>query len=472
MAIDEKQIEEIVRGVVDNLMTTSGASAFKTASGASSANGILGKISDAIDAAKEAQPKLVSMGREKRYRIIANIRKRCLENSEKFARMAVDETGIGRYEDKVVKNQVAVNFSPGPEDLDIKTYSDETSTITIDRSPYGLIAAITPMTNPTPGIINNAIIMISAGNSIVFLPHPQAHKCSLEAIKVIHAAIVEAGGPANLVTAAAESRVENVSSAFKSEKVDMIAATGGPGIVRLSMKSGKKVIGAGPGNPPVIVDETADIGRAAVEIVNGASFDNNILCNEEKVCICIRSVSDKLLSAFSANNAMVLSREQAQKVAGLVVKDGEINKDYIGKDAAKILKDAGIECSPPVRLAVFVADSEDHPIIQHEQLMPVLPIFLVDSFEEAMAAAVRCEHGFGHTAMIHSKDIDRITRFGQVIGTTNFIVNARSQAMAASNEKGGTAWTIAGATGEGNTTPRSYTRQRVMYVSGAMNFVK
>ena len=472
MAIDENQIEEIVRGVVNKLVSTSGTSTFKSAPGASSLNGIFEKIGDAIDAAREAQPRLVALGRERRYRIIANIRKRCLENAENFARITVDETGIGRYEDKVIKNQVAVNFSPGPEDLDIKTYSDETSNITIDRSPYGLIAAITPMTNPTPGIINNAIVMISAGNSVVFLPHPAAHKCSLEAIKVIHAAIVEAGGPSNLITAAADSKVENVSTAFKSEKVDMIAATGGPGIVRLSMKSGKKVIGAGPGNPPVIVDETADIPRAALEIESGSSFDNNILCNEEKVCICIRSISDKLLSAFSANNTVVLSREQAQKVVGLVIKDGEINKDYIGKDASKILADAGINCDPSKRLAVFVADSEQHPMIQHEQLMPVLPIFLVDSFEEAMAVAVRCEHRFGHTAMIHSKDIDRITRFGQLIGTTNFIVNARSQTMAASLEKGGTAWTIAGATGEGNTTPMTYTRQRVMYVSGAMNFVK
>jgi len=472
VAIDEKQIEEIVRGVVNNLVTTSGTSTFKAGSGTLSGNGIFEKIGDAINAAKDAQPKLVDMGREARFRIIENIKKRCLENTEKFAKLTVDETKIGRYEDKIIKNEVAVNFSPGPEDLDIKTYSDEVSTIIIDRSPYGLIAAITPMTNPTPGIINNAIVMISAGNSIVFLPHPAAHNCSLEAIKVIHSAIVEAGGPPNLITGAASSKVENVSAAFKSDNVDMITATGGPGIVRLSMKSGKKVIGAGPGNPPVIVDETADIEKAAVEIMNGASFDNNILCNEEKACICIRSISDKLLSAFSRNSTAVLNREQAEKVVSLIVKDGEINKDYIGKDAAMILGDAGINCDPGIRLVVFVTDQESHPVIQHEQLMPVLPILLVDSFKEAMAAAVRIEHGFGHTAMIHSKDIDRITRFGQMINTTNFIVNARSQAMAVEKAKGGTAWTIAGATGEGNTTPGSYTKERRMYVSGSMNFVK
>jgi propionaldehyde dehydrogenase len=472
VAIDENQIEEIVRGVVENLVTTSGTSTFKAAPGISSGNGIFEKIGDAISAAKDAQPKLIDLGREARFRIIENIKKRCLENAEKFAKLTIDETKIGRYEDKITKNEVAVNLSPGPEDLDIKTYSDEVSTIIIDRSPYGLIAAITPMTNPTPGIINNAIVMISAGNSIVFLPHPAAHNCSLEAIKVIHSAIVEAGGPANLVTGAASSKVENVSAAFKSDNVDMITATGGPGIVRLSMKSGKKVIGAGPGNPPVIVDESADIERAAVEIMNGASFDNNILCNEEKACICIRSISDKLLSAFSRNNTVVLNREQAEKVVNLIVKDGEINKDYIGQDAARILGDAGINCDSGIRLAVFVTDQESHPVIQHEQLMPVLPILLVDSFKEAMAAALRIEHGFGHTAMIHSKDIDRITQFGQMINTTNFIVNARSQAMAAEKAKGGTAWTIAGATGEGNTTPRSYTKERRMYISGGMNFVK
>ena len=472
MAIDENQIEEIVRGVVNNLITTSGTSTFKESSAGLSGNGLFDKVEDAVSAAKDAQPRLVDLGKEARCRIIANIRKRCLENAEKFARLTADETGIGRYEDKIIKNQVAVNFSPGPEDLDITTYSNEVSTISIDRAPYGLIAAITPMTNPTPGIINNSIIMISAGNSIVFLPHPAAHKCSLEAIKVIHDAIVEAGGPANLITAAIQSKVENVSVAFKSDKVDMITATGGPGIVRLSMKSGKKVIGAGPGNPPVIVDETADIEHAAIEIMNGASFDNNILCNEEKVCLCIRSISDKLLSAFSRNNTMVLNAEQAEKVTSLVVKDGEINKDYIGKDALKILKDAGIDAEPSIRLAVFVADSESHPIIQHEQLMPVLPILLVDSFEEAVAAAIRVEHGFGHTAMIHSKDIDRITSFGQVIDTTNYIVNARSQSVAVKNSKGGTSWTIAGATGEGNTTPRTYTKQRTIYISGAMNIVK
>ncbi len=472
MSLDEKQIEEVVRGVVNNLIGSTGKASSGFLAVSSAGDGLYSSIEDAISAAKKAQARLVDLGREARYRIIESIRKRCLENVERFSKLAVEETGLGRYEDKVIKNEVAVNFSPGPEDLEVKTYSSETSTRIDQKAPFGLIVAITPMTNPTPGIINNAIIMISAGNSVVFLPHPSAHKCSIEAVKVIHKAIVEAGGPSGLIAAAKQSKIENVSKAFKSKKVDMIAATGGPGIVRLSMKSGKKVIGAGPGNPPVIVDETADIEHAAVEIMNGASFDNNILCNEEKVCICLRSISDKLLSAFSRNSTLVLNKEQAAKVTDMVVKDGEINKDYMGKDATKILADAGIDAGPDIRLAVFVADSESHPMVQHEQLMPVLPIILVDSFKEAVEIACRVEHGYGHTAMIHSKNIDNITSFGQAIDTSNFIVNARAQAMAIENERGGTSWTIAGATGEGNTTPKDYTKERIMIISRSMNFVK
>ena len=178
MVIDEKKIEEITRGVVKNLLESTNSNSLKISHITSSGDGLFNNIEDAITAAKEAQVKLISLGREARYRIIANIRKRCLENIERFAKLAEDETGLGRYEDKIMKNKVAINFSPGPEDIKLRAYSNEVSTINIGRAPYGLIAAITPMTNHNPGIINNYIIMISSGNSVVFLPHPSAHQCS------------------------------------------------------------------------------------------------------------------------------------------------------------------------------------------------------------------------------------------------------------------------------------------------------
>jgi propionaldehyde dehydrogenase len=470
--IDENQIEKIVRGVVENLFSSSNASSLKVAPSYTTGDGLFEDINDAIAAAKKAQEQLIALGKEARFKIIESIKEACLKNCENFARLTVDETKMGRYEDKILKNKVAVEFTPGPEELGVKSYSNESGTVIIDRAPFGVIGAITPMTNPTPGVINNSIIMISAGNSIVFLPHPDAHNCTMESFKVVHEAIIKGGGPANLITAARKSKIENVSKIFKSSDISMICTTGGPGIVRLSMKSGKKVIGAGPGNPPVIVDDTADIEKAANDIMEGGSFDNNILCNEEKVIICTRNILEKLLSAFGRNKTIVLNSEQAGKVADLVVKDGKINKDYMGKDISKILSGAGINVDLEVRLAVFVADNESHPLVQHEQLMPVIPILVVDSFRDAVDTACRVEHGFKHTSIIHSKNIERITEFGQAIDTTALIVNGGSQTIAREINQGGTSWTIAGSTGEGCTTPTSFTRERKIVINDSMNFIK
>lgn len=481
MEIDEKLIEQIVRNVVDKVAATS-YSGTLSSSGASNYSTKVNKdgplfdnIETAIAAAKEAQKRFVDLGRDARYGIVESIRKASLANAEKWAKMAVEETGMGRVEDKIIKNIVAAERTLGPEDLEIKSYSrccTDNGTLTVDMAPYGVIAAITPMTNPAPMIINNTIIMISAGNSVVFLPHPSAKKVTLDALLVVHQAIVDAGGPENLITSTKEPNINNASICMAHKDIDLICATGGPAIVQIAMKSGKKVLGAGPGNPPVLVDDTADIARAAREIVAGASFDNNILCNEEKVLICMRSVADKLLNELSKNNCMILNSEEAQRVTNLVVKNGEIDKKLMGKDCAVILKQAGINAKDDLRLAVFVANDEMHPLVQHEQLMPILPMVIVETFEEGVRMACRVEHGFKHTAIIHSNNIERITYFAQEINTTTVQVNGSSQRSGGDLHNGGTSWTIAGATGEGCTTPRSFTRQRRLSIYGAMNFVK
>ena len=475
MAIDDNQVEKIVREVVNNLFASAGSSSLKTSpvsyGSSASGNGLFEKIEDAIAAAKVAQKQYVELGRNIRFTIVEAIRKAALADKERLAKMCVEETKMGRVADKIVKNEVAALFSAGPEYLEITSYANEKGIVTIEGAPFGVIGAIAPMTNPVPTIINNTISMISAGNAVVYMPHPAAHNVTLEIFKIVHNAIVSAGGPANLITAATQSKMENAATVFKSPDIDLICVTGGPGVVRLAMKSGKRVMGAGPGNPPVIVDDTADIDKAAADIVFGATFDNNILCNEEKICVTTRNVIDRLLAAFSRSNAVVLNDEQARKVVDIVVKDGEIVKSYMGKNCDVILKDAGITVDPSIRLAVFIAP-ENHPMVQHEQLMPVLPIVVVDSFEEAANVAIRVEHGFKHTAIIHSNNIERITKFAQSINTTFTIVNGASQSLAAEAYKGGTTWTIAGATGEGVTTPRTFVRERRLVVNGGMNFVK
>ncbi len=471
MAIDEKLIEQIVRNVVSNVVSSSPAERYSSAS----SDGLFDNIEDAIAAAKEAQKKFVDLGREVRYGIVESIRKASLANVDKWARMTVEETGMGRVDDKKMKITVAAERTIGPEDLEIKSYSsccETVGTLTVEMAPYGVIAAITPMTNPTPMIINNTICMISAGNSVVYLPHPSAQKCTLDAFKVVHKAIVDAGGPPNLITASRNTKVENAKVAFNAKDIALICATGGPAIVDIAMRSGKKVLGAGPGNPPAVIDDTCDIQRAARETVFGSSFDNNILCNEEKIIIVMRNVADQFISALAKSNAYVLSSEEAAKVTALVVRDGQIDKGLMGKDAAIILGKAGIHADPKLRLAVFVTNDENHPLVQHEQMMPVCPILIVDTFEEAVDIACRVEHDFKHTAMIHSNNIDRITYFAQRIGTTTVQVNGSSQRTGGTLHTGGTSWTIAGATGEGCTTPRSFTRQRRLSIFGSMNFVK
>lgn len=471
MPVDKSQVEQIVREVVGNLFASGKMTPPSSPLPSAGANGLFSSIEDAIKAAKVAQRTYAGLGRDIRYKIVDAIRKASLANKERLAKLTVEETKLGRVEDKIKKNEVAALYTPGPEYLEIKTYSDDTGIVQIQGAPFGVIGAITPMTNPVPTIINNTICMISAGNAIVYLPHPSAHNCTLEIFKIVHEAIVASGGPANLITAASQSKIENAASVFKSPDIDLIVVTGGPGIVRLAMKSGKRVLGAGPGNPPVVVDDTADTAKAARDIIEGASFDNNILCNEEKVCIVQRAALASLLEGFKSAGAAVLDSAQAQKVVDIVVKDGEIVKSYMGKDCNLILRDAGIEVSASTRLAVFVANL-DHPMVIHEQLMPVLPIVAVESFNDAMSAAISVEHNFKHTAVIHSNNIERITKFAQAIGTTFTIVNGPSQALAGNIYKGGTTWTIAGATGEGVTTPASFTRERRLVINGGMNFVK
>ncbi|MGM0366438.1 MAG: aldehyde dehydrogenase [Actinomycetota bacterium] len=472
MAIDEKTVEKIVRSVIENLPGSTNASSLKSSSVATSADGLFDNIDDAIKAAKVAQQKLAAMGKDVRYRIVDSIRRECRKHIDRFARLTVDETKMGNYQDKRDKVRVAIDWTVGPEELEVKTFSSENGTQGFEMAPWGVIGAITPMTNPTPMIINNSIIMISAGNGVVFLPHPAANQCTLESFKVTHKAIVDAGGPPNLITATREAKIQNVSNVFKSPDIDMICATGGPQIVELSMKSGKKAIGAGPGNPPVVVDDTADIEYAASEIAFGAAFDNNILCNDEKVIILLRSIADRFLSAISKNNTVVLNPDQAARITDLVVKDGEIVKELMGKDCPVLLEKAGISADSSAKLAVFVADSESHPLVQHEQLMPVVPILIADTFEQAVDIACRVEHGFKHTAMVHSRDLEKITYFGQRINTTNYIVNGASQRSAGTIPEGGTSWTLAGATGEGHTAPSTFTRQRKITMYRSMNFVK
>ncbi len=428
--------------------------------------GVFQSMEEAVRAAEKAQKDLMRMTLEKRREIITGIRKKLLENLEQMSKMAVEEATFGRWEDKVLKNRLAVEKTPGVEDLEPVSYTDDHGLTLVERAPYGVIGSITPCTNPTESIINNGISMVAGGNSVVFNPHPAAKKTSNYVIALINRAVIEAGGPLNLFCTIAAPTIESAQSMMKHPKIRLLVVTGGPAVVRAALDSGKKVIAAGPGNPPCVVDETADIAKAGRDIVRGASIDNNIICVCEKEILAVNSIADELKEAMKQNGAYELNRGQIDEVTKLVIDDpggpgheGAANKKYVGRDASVIAGAVGLKVSPDTRLLLCEVD-KDHPLVWTEQLMPVIPLVRMSSADEAIDFAVQCEHGFRHTASIHSKNVERLSRMAKVMDCSLFVKNGPNYSGMGFGGAGFTSFTIASPTGEGLTRARTFTRER------------
>jgi len=403
---------------------------------------------------------------DQRAKIIASIRNSMLQNNEKLATEAHLETGLGRIEDKMLKNALVTTKTPGIEDLTSTTWSGDHGLTLVERAPYGVIGAITPITNPTSTIICNSIGMIAAGNSIVFNVHPRAKNVSILNISLINQAVREAGGPANLVTAISEPTIESAQELMHHRGIRLLVVTGGPGVVKAAMTSGKRAICAGPGNPPVVVDETADIEKAAKDIVFGASLDNNVICTDEKEVFVVHSVADKLIKQMQFNRSVLINIGQLKSLERIIFseirgprKHSVMNKDLIGKKASAILREIGVPADDMIRL-VIVEVEQDHPLIWTEQLMPVLPICRVRHVDEAIDLSVEAEHGFRHTASMHSKNIEKLSRMAQVMNCSIFVKNGPNAAGLGYNGEGYSSFSIASPTGEGLTGPRSFTRER------------
>ena len=396
-----------------------------------------------------------------------------------LAKMACEETGYGIVVDKVTKNQYASehvwNYMRNKKTCGVIS-EDKAFGVKKVASPKGVIAAITPTTNPTETIINNTISMIAGGNTVVFNVHPRAKRVSADCLQALNTAIIEAGGPANLITMTREPTMENVDKMAANPKIRLMAGTGGMGMVNALLRSGKKCIGAGAGNPPVIVDETADIELAGRKIYEGASFDNNILCFAEKEVFAVNTAYDGLLHELQKQGAYLLNKAQTEQLVNIVLqpkKGGghEVNKKWVGKDAARILETIGVHVPDTCRLAICEVPA-DHPFVLVEQMMPVLPIVRCQSFEQAVENAVVAEHGNRHTASIFSKDVDHMTRFARVIETTIYVKNSATKAGVGIGGEGHCTMTIAGPTGEGITCAKSFCRRRrCMLAEGGLRII-
>lgn len=457
-------LEESVRQIIEEVINGMDLTLAKDNSAGNI--GVFTDIRHAIDAADLAFKECGKLTLENRKNFISNIRKICLANLDIMSKMAQEETGMGRWEDKVIKNELGIMKTPGVEDIVPEAFSDDNGLTLVERAPYGVIGAITPSTNPTVSIISNAIGMIAAGNSVVFNPHPAAKRVSAFLVSLINKAIVEEGGPANVVCCITEPTIESAKILMTHPKIALLAVTGGPAVVKVAMSSGKKVIAAGPGNPPCVVDETADITKAAKDIVDGGGFDNNVICMCEKEIIVVASVADRLKEELKKNGAYELNEDQIKKITELVIvdpggpgKEGAANKTFVGKNADLIAKQIGLTVPSSTRLLLCEVGRE-HPLLWTEQLMPVMPLVRVKDVDIAIELAVEVEHGFRHTAIMHSLNIAKLSKMAKAMNCSIFIKNGPSYAGLGLGGAGFASFTIASPTGEGVTRARTFTRER------------
>ena len=390
---------------------------------------------------------------------------------EEMSRMAVDETGLGRVSDKIEKNRVVLEKTPGTESLESRVVTGDHGLTLTELAPYGVIGSITPCTNPTETILNNGIGMIAAGNAVVFNTHPAARRTSAWFIDRLNNAVEGAGGPPELLNCVAEPTIESAQGLMKHPGVRLIVVTGGGAVVKAAMTCGKRAIAAGPGNPPVVVDETADMKQAGRDVVFGASLDNNIICVVEKEIIAVNDIADMLKREMNANHAVEIRGGELRRLEKLIITpDNHVNRKYIGKNAAEILADAGIRAPDSTRLA-YAEVEENHPFVQHEMLMPVVGLVRVPDVDAGIEAAVRCEHGYGHTAVMHSTNIRALSKMARVINTSIFVKNAPAAAGVGLNAEGYTSWTIASPTGEGMTYAYHFARARRCVLKDAFRIV-
>jgi propionaldehyde dehydrogenase len=472
MTINEEQIRSIVQSVVnrisnENAIPSSPAAPSSPLPQISAGDGIFNDLEEAINAAENAQKELMRLPLAKREEMIEAMRQAGRDNAEKMSLLAVRESGMGRVDSKIKKHLLVSNKTPGLEDLQPIAWTGDHGLTLVERAPFGLIGAIIPSTNPTSTVICNSIGMIAAGNSVVFGPHPGAKVASETMIQIMNRAITGVGGPANLLVALKEPTIEAAGVLMKHPKIKILMITGGPGVVKAAMQSGKKVIAAGPGNPPVVVDETADIPRAGKMIVEGASFDNNIVCVCEKEIFAVEKIADQLKAELIKNGAYEINKEQTEALTKIVIaklpgpgdEEGAANKKFVGRSPKTILKEIGITVGDEVKIVLAEVDAH-HPLVLVEQLMPVIPFVRVPDVDTAIALAIEVEHGYRHSMYMYSTNVEKLSKMARECNSSIFVKNGPCYSGLGFGGQGYTSFSIASPTGEGLTKASDFTRER------------
>jgi len=459
MSANEQLIRDIVKEVMAKLTLSSEPAENK---------GVFTDMNDAVEAAKKAQKYIHRMSMDQREHIISNIRRRTMENAELLARMGVEETKMGNVGHKLLKHRLVAENTPGTEDITTTAWSGDRGLTLTEMGPFGVIGAITPCTNPSETILCNTIGMLAGGNTVVFNPHPAAIKTSIFAINLINEASLEAGGPENIACTVAKPTLDTSKIMMKHKDIQLLVATGGTGVVTEVLSSGRRGIGAGAGNPPALVDETADVRKAAEDIINGCTFDNNLPCIAEKEVVALASVTDELIHyMISEQGCYLISDTEQKKLLDTVFINGQLNRACVGRDAKTLLHMIGVSVPDNIRCIIFEGPKE-HPLIAEELMMPILGIVRATDFEDAVEQSVWLEHGNRHSAHIHSKNVDHITHYAKAIDTAILVKNAPSYAALGFGGEGYCTFTIASRTGEGLTSAKSFTKSRRCVMSDSL----
>jgi len=433
------------------------------------ASGVFSTMEGAIAAAKTAQQTVKTLSMEKREEIISVIRKVTVENAETLAEMAVEETGMGNVLHKIAKHKLVAGKTPGTEDITTRAWSGDKGLTLVEMAPFGVIGAITPSTNPSETIICNTIGMLAGGNTVAFNPHPAAIKTSIYAVEMINRASVSVCGPGNIATTVAVPSIETGNVMMSHPDISLLVATGGPGLVTAVLKSGKRGIGAGAGNPPVLVDETADIKKAAKDIIDGATFDNNLPCIAEKAMVAVDAIAGELMQSFVQNlNCYHASTAELKKLESVVFTEKGLNRKCVGKSAVELLKMIDV-AAPANTPAIVFEGTKEHPFIAEELMMPILGMVRVPDFETGVETALWLEHDYRHSAHIHSTNVKRITTYAKALDTAILVKNAPSYAALGFGGEGFCTFTIASRTGEGLTSAATFTKQRRCVMSESLS---
>ena len=471
--------EQLVATIVEEVLARlpkAGVPAVRSAKGGT--GGAFESVDEAVSAATEAQKKVAALGLEERGLIVDVIRNLCTENAEEWGRAELEETKIGRLDHKIEKLRF-IRKVLGVEVMRAEVRTDRAGASIIEAAPWGVVAMALPATHSAPTMASNAVNVLAAGNVPVFTAHPAAAKIAARALQAMNRGIEKAVGIENALVTVFPPSIEATQALFRHPGVALICVTGGPAVVKAAMQAGKRVIAAGPGNPPVVVDPCADLALAARHVVDGASFDNNLLCISEKELFVAEEVADDFMAALRRCGAVALDARQIDaltKAAFTFDGDGagcgraHVKRDFVGKDPSVLAEAAGARVPATTQL-LFGETGEDHPFVQEEQMMPFVPVVRVRGFERAVEASLRAEHGYRHTALIHTSNLRHVTEMARAMNTTLFVHNGPCTAALGSGGAGYLSYSIATPTGEGVTTPLTFTRQRQLSIGGALRFI-